>query len=417
MKRRIPTSRSSPVSSVLTSGLRKNATPSGEDISKDGSGSCPTLLSTSSSTVENSLARGRTSSGVMGVSRENSNEGCTAAPGPPSRYPVAHSTYSSGGSGSTSQTHSVSQNVVLPAGRVGGIRANEVVPVAPPFPRPQSSGGLGVYGSGGRGGRRVIPSAPAPRASTAHGFPTANRLSGAIVGAGPLPASQQELTPTPPTHRPATAAIARQSPSPQPLSYLVPPPREVDEGKLVVVLDLDETLIFSRGNRVFERQGVSKLLQTLKGRCEVIVWTAGTRDYALDVIRIIDPYFAIQHCIYRHPMWWNGEIGCTKDLRMLGRPMERVILIDNTPEVFRENPENGILVSDFLGREATGGRSDRTLSILADIFEYVLRHLAEPKTADVLASHRLHTRTFRLDGKRRVEIFTVVGDRHEAARL
>lgn len=201
------------------------------------------------------------------------------------------------------------------------------------------------------------------------------------------------------------------------MTYLVPPPREEDEGKLVVVLDLDETLIFSRGNRVFERQGVSKLLQTLKGRCEVIVWTAGTRDYALDVIRIIDPYFSIQHCIYRHPMWWNGEIGCTKDLRMLGRPMDRVVLIDNTPEVFRANPENGILVSDFLGREAMGGRSDRTLGVLADIFEYVLSHLPEPKTSDVFASHRLHKRTFRLDGKRRVEIFAVVGDRHESIRL
>lgn len=416
MKRRVPTSRPSPATTASPSSLRKGLTSSGEEVSKDGSENCPSLLS-SSAGLESTGVRPRTSAGGISLSRANSSEIGPGPGGASSRYSVAHPTYTSRGTGSSAQTHNAPQNVVLPAGRVGGIRANEVVPVAPPYPRPHSSGGISVYGSGGGGGgRRVIPSAPAPRASTARGFPTANRLSGNAVASTPSP-PQQEMTPTPPLHRPTPSPAPRQPPSPQPLSYLVPPPREVDEGKLVVVLDLDETLIFSRGNRVFERQGVGKLLQTLKGRCEVIVWTAGTRDYALDVIRIIDPYFAIQHCIYRHPMWWNGEIGCTKDLRMLGRPMERVILIDNTPEVFRENPENGILVSDFLGREPMGGRSDRTLSILADIFEYVLRHIAEPKTVDVLASHRLHKRTFRLDGKRRVEIFTVVGDRHEAARL
>lgn len=416
MKRRVPTSRLSPTSTGTTSLLRNGLAPSAEEVSKDGPENCPTLLFTSPSTVETTGARQRTSTGVMRFSRVSSTENGSVIAGAPSRYSVAHPTYTSRGTENSAQAPSGTQNMVLSTGRIGGIRANEVVPAAPPYPRPHSSGGVSAYISGGgAAGRRAIPSAPAPRASTARGFPTTGRLNGAVVTSSPSP--QQELNPAPPPHRPPPVSVARQPPSPQPLSYLVPPPREVDEGKLVVVLDLDETLIFSRGNRVFERQGVSKLLQTLKGRCEVIVWTAGTRDYALDVIRIIDPYFAIQHCIYRHPMWWNGEIGCTKDLRMLGRPMERVLLIDNTPEVFRENPENGILVSDFLGREPIGGRSDRTLNILADIFEYVLRHLAEPKTADVLASHRLHKRTFRLDGKRRVEIFTVVGDRHEAARL
>eukprot|EP00796_Vickermania_ingenoplastis_P002321 gene2321-1457_t len=280
--------------------------------------------------------------------------------------------------------------------------------------RPRSGGGCARRGvptyqrphtSGGYGSRRAVPTTSsagrgeklgdAPLTPTHHHVPTP-----VIAAPAPVP------TP-PPAAAPPVPAPRRATPSSSPA------PSSAMQYLLVVVLDLDETLIFSRGNRVFERQGVGKLLQTLKGRCEVIVWTAGTRDYALDVIRIIDPYFSIQHCIYRHPMWWNGEIGCTKDLRMLGRPMDRVLLIDNTPEVFRANPDHGILVSDFLGRESLGGRADRTLGVLADIFEYVLSHLTDPKTSDVFASHRLSRRTFRLDGKKRVEIYTVIGDRHE----
>lgn len=274
-------------------------------------------------------------------------------------------------------------------------RGTSDIPTVPVHPRPHTSGSYGA-----RGGRRVegplTPTQTPPKPASPPPVPVARR-------------------PTPPvtsgtsTNNVGSSGSLPRRDDPQ---FLVPPPRAEDEGKLVVVLDLDETLIFSRGNRVYERQGVGKLLQTLKGRCEVIVWTAGTRDYALDVIRIIDPYFSIQHCIYRHPMWWNGEIGCTKDLRMLGRPMDRIVLIDNTPEVFRANPDSGILVSDFMGRETLGGRSDRTLSALADIFDYVLSHLTDPKASDVFASHRLSRRTFRLDGKRRVELFTVIGDRH-----
>lgn len=261
-------------------------------------------------------------------------------------------------------------------------------PAAPPNARPNTTGG--TYG-----GRRMIPTAYTP---------TAGGRGAAAAGPSP-PVGRGAHTPPP---RSAAPAIRDSSTPP----FLVPPPRDEDVGKLVVVLDLDETLIFSRGNRVFERQGVGKLLQTLKGRCEVIVWTAGTRDYALDVIRIIDPYFSIQHCIYRHPMWWNGEIGCTKDLRMLGRPMERVLLIDNTPEVFRATPQHGILVSDFLGKEApVGGQGDRTLTVLADIFEYALSHLSEPKCSDVLASHRLHRQMVCVDGRKRLELHSVIGDR------
>ncbi|KAG5473614.1 hypothetical protein LSCM4_03684 [Leishmania orientalis] len=194
------------------------------------------------------------------------------------------------------------------------------------------------------------------------------------------------------------AAALSYSPPLMLSSTLIPPPRSQDVGKLVVVLDLDETLVHSRDATVFKRPGVAQLLRTLKGKCEVIVWTAGTREYALHVIRMIDTACAVQHCIYRHPMWWTGDVGCAKDLRLLGRPMDRVLLIDNTPSVFRANPRNSLLVEDFIVPHLGGyNAQEKTLLVLADIFEHVFRRFTSPCVADVLASKRISRQVIRLE--------------------
>lgn len=163
---------------------------------------------------------------------------------------------------------------------------------------------------------------------------------------------------------------------------LIPPQRPEDKGKLVVVLDLDETLVDAHLGNIAVRPGVEQLLLTLRGRCEVIVWTASVRDRAVEIIRHIDRRGVIQHCVHRHYSWWTEEYGCAKDLRLLGRPMGRVILVDNTPEVFRKNPQNSLLVPDFdtLRIRATG-RPDRALYSVTDFFDKALR----ARNADVNA--------------------------------
>lgn len=223
----------------------------------------------------------------------------------------------------------------------------------------------------------------------------------------PPPLAPRRLTdtaPTPPIFSPRKSFVA----TPQ---YLIPPPHCDDMDKLVVVLDLDETLIHSRDTTLFTRPGLIELLRLLKGKCELIVWTAGTRDYALDVIKVIDTCYAIQHCIYRHPMWWSGEYGNCKDLRLLGRPMDRVLLVDNTPEVFRANPRNSILVPDFvvpLSQRSTA--RDRALYILADIFETVFRRFPNPAASVVLTSRHISTQSIELDSGLSIELNVLVTD-------
>lgn len=193
--------------------------------------------------------------------------------------------------------------------------------------------------------------------------------------------------------------------TPTPSSYLIPPPLPQDAGKLVVVLDLDETLVYSRGFTLYERPGVVQLLKTLKGRCELIVWTAGAREYALDVIKVIDTVCAVQHCIYRHPMWWSGDAGCAKDLRLLGRPMDRVVLVDNTPSVFSATPRNSLLVPDFVvPTPLLYNAQEKVLATLTDIFDHVFRRFAEPCLADILASKRITRQVVCLEHGNTVEL-------------
>jgi hypothetical protein len=61
----------------------------------------------------------------------------------------------------------------------------------------------------------------------------------------------------------------------------------------------------------------------------------------------IDPRGTVEHCIYRHPKWFT-EHG-PKDLSMLGRNMDNVIMIENNPESAAGREGNFLLVEDYMG--------------------------------------------------------------------
>ncbi|KAJ9453193.1 CTD small phosphatase-like protein 2 [Diplonema papillatum] len=157
-----------------------------------------------------------------------------------------------------------------------------------------------------------------------------------------------------------------------------------------VVLDLDETLIYAREGPLYARPHTDLLLQLLKDHFETVVWTAGVKAYAQSIIRNIDPEGIIEHCIYRHKRWFSGRAGYQKDLTMLGRSMDRVIIIENTPDCIRGNPENGVLVSDYEGGEAGDPTIPALIHFLAGLAESkmtvpeFLRTSSMLKTASVL---------------------------------
>jgi RNA polymerase II subunit A small phosphatase-like protein len=150
---------------------------------------------------------------------------------------------------------------------------------------------------------------------------------------------------------------------------LIPPRDPALEGRLTVVLDLDETLIYAREGPLYARPGVDELLLYLKEHFEAIVWTAGVKAYAQAVVKNIDKLNAIQHCVYRHKKWFTGCAGYNKDLTLLGRDMKNTIIIENTPDCLRGNEGNGILVADYEGGELADDTLYCILALLKDLVE------------------------------------------------
>eukprot|EP01012_Entosiphon_sulcatum_P027704 TRINITY_DN33414_c0_g1_i1.p1 TRINITY_DN33414_c0_g1~~TRINITY_DN33414_c0_g1_i1.p1 ORF type:complete len:260 (-),score=31.45 TRINITY_DN33414_c0_g1_i1:58-813(-) len=150
----------------------------------------------------------------------------------------------------------------------------------------------------------------------------------------------------------------------EPTKHMIPPKKR-DDKKITVVLDLDETLIYAREGPLYARPHLEELLAFLGAHCETVVWTAGVRAYAQAVIRNIDPTGVIDHCIYRHEKWFTGQAGYAKDLQLVGRDLNHVIIIENTPDCIRGHEENGILVSDYEGGES----ADNTLPAITKLLE------------------------------------------------
>ncbi|RNF11991.1 nuclear lim interactor-interacting factor [Trypanosoma rangeli] len=126
---------------------------------------------------------------------------------------------------------------------------------------------------------------------------------------------------------------------------LVDPPAGTNK-KYTVVLDLDETVVYAREGPLYARAYLRELLRSIKDVFEVIVWTAGEREYAKNILEEINQEHIIQHLIYRHGAWFRSE-DYTKDLKKLGRNIDYVIIVENTPDCVRANPQNGIIVEDF----------------------------------------------------------------------
>jgi len=115
-----------------------------------------------------------------------------------------------------------------------------------------------------------------------------------------------------------------------------------------LVLDLDETLVHyyeEDGMGNFDiRPGMHEFVQRMHSLgYEVVVFTAATQDYADWVMDQIDPDGFIHYRLYRqHALPWGPIF--IKDLSMLGRDLDRTLIIDNVQENFMLQPNNGIFI-------------------------------------------------------------------------
>ncbi|EGR32757.1 NLI interacting factor-like phosphatase family protein, putative [Ichthyophthirius multifiliis] len=123
--------------------------------------------------------------------------------------------------------------------------------------------------------------------------------------------------------------------------------------QFTLVLDLDETLVHYQeleegGGQFLVRPYAELFLETMAKFYEIIIFTAALNDYANFILDIIDVKKSIAHKLYRqHTLTYNGTY--IKDLTVIGRDLNKVIIIDNTVENFQLQPENGICIQSWYG--------------------------------------------------------------------
>ncbi|CEG65364.1 hypothetical protein RMATCC62417_02165 [Rhizopus microsporus] len=187
------------------------------------------------------------------------------------------------------------------------------------------------------------------------------------------------------------------------------PPKK-DDTRPTLVLDLDETLLHTYRGEVASKQvdyviyaqdghscllagtlrpGVFDFLNWAANYFEVVVWTAGTEDYAAMARSCLDPedklitHMLTRKSCIRMRSASTKEVLYIKDLCALGRDLSKTFLIDNTPHAATLNLSNLIPIESFVGN-----RSDTELIELKKFLEANLVRLIDKKHDMRIILHR-----------------------------
>ena len=94
------------------------------------------------------------------------------------------------------------------------------------------------------------------------------------------------------------------------------------------------------------RPGCVQFIETMARYYEIVIFTAALQEYADQVIDQIDVGNNIKYRLYRQHTSQNGPF-LVKDLSLLGRDINKTIIIDNISDNFILQPDNGIFISTW----------------------------------------------------------------------
>jgi len=154
----------------------------------------------------------------------------------------------------------------------------------------------------------------------------------------------------------------------------------------LLVLDLDETLIYSTETRLdrepdfitgnyytYKRPGLDHFLEECLALFRVGVWTSASAGYAYAVVNRIfktGPEFVwtCSRCTRRYDPETDGHyfIKDLKKLKKRGFSLEKIIIVDDSREKVQRNYGNAIIIKSF-----TGEREDDELSALLEYLKSV----------------------------------------------
>lgn len=135
-----------------------------------------------------------------------------------------------------------------------------------------------------------------------------------------------------------------------------------------LVLDLEETLVAAdwsqkKGWRIAKRPGVDKFLEELCQHFEIVVFTSNHAGTADAIITSLDPKGCIMWRLFREATHFKDGVHC-KDLSKLNRDLRRIVIVDDAPESFAMQPENGISIKPYKIERGVNPLADRSLERL-----------------------------------------------------
>ncbi|KAM4574462.1 CTD small phosphatase-like protein 3 [Fundulus diaphanus] len=162
------------------------------------------------------------------------------------------------------------------------------------------------------------------------------------------------------------------------------PPKTRSTPEATLVVDLEETLMFSSLNVIEEadysfyatfqdhqykvymilRPHVREFLQSMAKIYELFVYTCAKKEYGEKILEILDP----QRKLFRHRLY-QDDCACVlghyiKDLDILGRDLTKTVVLDNAPHTYPYHLMNTIPIKSW-----SGGLEDKELQKLVPYME------------------------------------------------
>ncbi len=157
----------------------------------------------------------------------------------------------------------------------------------------------------------------------------------------------------------------------------IPYIKNIDKKKYSLILGLEGTLInfkfsnkFSAFNGILEiRPGLYQFLSEMKKYFEIIIFSLFSQkiaDYIINNIEKKEKYFDYRLYV-QHSIIIENEF--VKELKRIGRPIDKIIIVDNLNQSYKLNKKNAINIKSFWGKDY----SDNALKDLGKILIKIIK--------------------------------------------